>query len=542
MDPVTSSNFTRTRSLRATAGEHMYTLTLADQFKQESSFPTPPQHTTNDTTGTNTNLPQSAATGSAGVAQSTLSRSVSAQSTPTGQNRGPRFHDRRRNRSVRLSLSLPKPVAPPASTTPVSEEPPSIGQYYITAPDLYVSPKAPKVHKSVADGEVYDNTGDFLTLLAAKERRVVELKSELAKAEDDLKRLQNQYSLQDQQPARRPTSQVGLPQIRAALNYQRSTSGSSTSSTVSSGDESSGKGESLRGEAPSTNPNSGAPAAERKLSSFPFPSPPRTAPSGRSLAPPRTSSLFDVVGSGVSAGLAATGYSSPAIEDLPYIIQGGDEFEYDEENMLFDQPTTAKEVIQLGRKIAGGINKQFWTLFDDLASAAIGEEPNPSQLTQTELNQNRLNQLNRPIPAETSPRRSRSSSREARGSGEQGIHPEQQGRQEQEEEEEARLNDYKPVRRSKHGSTEPLGVSTLELRGSPHSKTNHRSDLGDHRGYSVLHSQPAGVSTSLIDLESSEDESTIFPSIRPMTAPIESSAGSGASANSKRFSMYGTDF
>lgn len=413
---------------------------------------------------------------------------------------------------------------------------------------------------------MFDDAADsFLTLLAAKERRVLELRSELAKAEADLQHLQHQYSTHEDRsrrvapPASQYASKVSASTAASNVNaHVRARSSADWHSVTSASSSNSSTSTAATATVASDTKQFGG--AGRMLgSSFPFPSPPKTAPSGRPLAPPRTSSLADQSPTGRGIGDSLS--SSPApIEDLPYLMHN-DEFEFDgESGHNPNVPIRADEVIYMGKKLAEGINSHFWNFYKDLKSAAIGEEilsgsghsggsskrglgsPQPSAVEGQVTNRTVVSERGASRAATASNtfdwRHSRSSTFDSRDSANDYVD------EDDEEDDTLQQSPSPPIRHISSFTTspdEPLGVDSAEFRGSPPSK-NH--PLGEYSGYSVLRETPAGVSTSLIDLESSEDETqTSFTATAlPTTTDTTVHSHLSSTSSSKRYSVYNPDF
>ncbi|KAK9236083.1 hypothetical protein V1525DRAFT_408002 [Lipomyces kononenkoae] len=477
--PPTSTGLTRASSLRATSGNKVYKLRLVDKVYSGDSSPS--------------------------HADSISSPTPVGDPTPSQ-----RLRERRRNRAFRLSISIP--TAPAPSSPPATEESTSV------EPDLFVSPKLPSVSKPSTEPAIYEDSTDFLTLLAAKQRRVLELREELLKAELDLKELQQQWSAHEDRtrrsiqlqaatgPSNSARNRLSFDGSRIAVNGRKSTS-TVTPSNPSATTSTDGKLQ------------NGTGLGRLLAPSFPFPSPPKTAPSGRSFAP-RSSSLNDATSTSASVLAASADY--PGINE---------EFEYDfENNKNVNIPIRADEVIHMGRKLAEGINNHLWNLFDDIKQAAIGEDLSanpPSSSKRASLNA--AGKSTQPFPS-LDWRRSRTTTADSRESANDYVDDE---------------TDRTPSPPVRHMSSfanspitsEPLGVDSPEYRGSPQSRLRQReSQLGEYSGYKVLHETPAGVSsTSLIEFESSEDE--VVPNPQSQDA-----VQSRTSVANKRLSVYRPNF
>ncbi|KAK7206711.1 hypothetical protein BZA70DRAFT_266129 [Myxozyma melibiosi] len=579
MDGVSSPGLARASSLRATTGKNIYNFELVKKVRSDLSAPS----------------------------------SAAAAVTP-GSNSGPSdaLKERRRQRAFRLSLSIPRapPPPPPEVTTPITEDASSV------APDLFVSPKMPT--KPARDSVFFDEAADnFLTLLAAKERRVLELRSELASAEADLQQLQQQYSAHEERPRRaapvpllqqpfanalhghhssQPYSAMAAAttaashvnahvRARSSLDRQSITSASSSTSSTTTTITNDG------------NQTKAAGAGRMLNGSFPFPSPPKTAPSGRPLAPPRTSSLADKP-AGDRAQPNPLSSSPAPIDDLPYLMHN-DEFEYDDESRNNPNvPIRAEEVIVMGKKIAEGINSHFWNFYNDIKAAAVGEELLGAPSRRSGANgspvrdyqqagmgssaaangkSKMLERGSSAAPAnQINWQHSRSSTYDSHDSANDYI-DEDEGQSDDDDNHSTptRVSDSPPIRHissfvNSPVLSEPLGIDSAEFRGSPQSKHGHsmrshplrrtlteqqqqqlqqqqqqqpqqqQLSAGEYNGYSVLRETPAAVSsTSLIDLESSEDES--HTSAPPsLTNTVQSRIST--TEPSKRYSVYNMDF
>ncbi|KAK9333436.1 hypothetical protein V1520DRAFT_270440 [Lipomyces starkeyi] len=509
--PTPPTGLARASSLRATSGNRVYKLRLVDKVNsgQSSSSPAPSVSTT-------------ASTGSSINASATISApAADAEPTPSQQ-----LRERRRNRSFRLSLSIP---TAPAPSSPVAEEPSSVGSYrsccisdafLLPEPDLFVSPKLPTVSKISTEPAIYEDSTDFLTLLATKQRRVLELREELSKAEVDLKELQQQWSAHEDRTRRSVQLQAvtGLPNgARKRLSFDSSRLGNNGRKTVSTG---------LASDPSITtstdNRREGGTGFGRLLSpSFPFPSPPKTAPSGRPFAP-RTSSLNDTASTPASVSTATSGaINYPGINE---------EFEYDfDNNNNVNIPIRADEVIHMGRKLAEGINNHLWNLFDDIKQAAIGEDLSAGPTAAKRVSVHAVGNSTQPL-ASLDWRRSRTTTGDSRESANDYV-------------DETDRSPSPPVRHMSSFAnspikSEPLGIDSPEYRGSPQSKLGSRQkQVGEYSGYNVLHETPAGFSsTSLIEFESSEDE------IAPNNSQSRDAVQSRTSAGNKRISLYGGKF
>ena len=84
----------------------------------------------------------------------------------------------------RMSLSFTTPSSKANRGRPTS--------LIVTTPDIYAVPKAPEARPNLFVSELDSNS--VLTALAAQERHVLELKEELQKAEEDLKKLKTQWA------------------------------------------------------------------------------------------------------------------------------------------------------------------------------------------------------------------------------------------------------------------------------------------------------------------------------------------------------------
>ncbi|KAK9362328.1 hypothetical protein V1504DRAFT_467608 [Lipomyces starkeyi] len=492
--PTPPTGLPRASSLRATSGNRVYKLRLVDKVNsgQSSSSPAPSVSTT-------------ASKGSSINASAT----ISAPAADTEPKPSQQLRERRRNRSFRLSLSIP---TAPAPSSPVAEELSSV------EPDLFVSPKLPTVSKISTEPAIYEDSTDFLTLLATKQRRVLELREELSKAEVDLKELQQQWSAHEDRTRRSVQLQAvtGLPNgARNRLSFDSSRLGNNGRKTVSTG---------LASDPSITtstdNRREGGTGFGRLLSpSFPFPSPPKTAPSGRPFAP-RTSSLNDTASTPASVSTA-----TPGAINYPGI---NEEFEYNfDNNNNVNIPIRADEVIHMGRKLAEGINNHLWNLFDDIKQAAIGEDLSAGPTAAKRVSVNAVGNSTQPL-ASLDWRRSRTTTGDSRESANDYV-------------DETDRSPSPPVRHMSSFAnspikSEPLGIDSPEYRGSPQSKLGSRQkQVGEYSGYNVLHETPAGFSsTSLIEFESSEDE----------IAPSQSrdAVQSRTSAGNKRMSLYGGKF
>ncbi|KAK9326195.1 hypothetical protein V1517DRAFT_312053 [Lipomyces orientalis] len=491
--PLPTAGVARSNSLRATSGNRVYKLRLVDKVNSGNQIPSSVLTTPS---------------ASSIIASSTISTPASeTEPTPSQQ-----LRERRRNRSFRLSLSIPTAVAP---SSPITEEP-------SVAPELFVSPKLPTVSKSNAEPAIYEDSTDFLTLLAAKQRRVLELRDELSKAEIDLKQLQQQWSAHEDRTRR----SVQLQAVSGHSNSARNRISFDSSRVGNSGSKNTHPG-------PTSNPSVTTSTDNKRLSgagigrllspSFPFPSPPKTAPSGRPFAP-RTSSLNDSSSSSATASMAAAGGA-----DYPGT---NDEFEYDyDNNNNVNIPIRADEVIHMGRRLAEGINNHLWNLFDDIKQAAIGEDlvAGPTAAKRASVN-SAGNSSTQPL-ASLDWRRSRTTTGDSRESANDYV------------DDETDRSLSPPLRHmasfvNSPIKSEPLGINSPEYRGSPPSKhTPWEKQLGEYSGYSVLHDAPAAVSsTSLIEFESSEDE------IAPNSAQSQNTVQSRISAGTKRMSLYSPNF
>ncbi|KAK9375979.1 uncharacterized protein V1513DRAFT_441451 [Lipomyces chichibuensis] len=491
--PTPPTGLARASSLRATSGNRVYKLRLVDKVNsgQSASLPASSGSTT-------------ASKGLSINASATISApTADAEPTPSQQ-----LRERRRNRSFRLSLAIP---TAPAPSSPVAEEPSSV------EPDLFVSPKLPTVSKISTEPAIYEDSTDFLTLLATKQRRVLELREELSKAEVDLKELQQQWSAHEDRTRRSVQLQAvtGLPNgARNRLSFDSSRLGNNGRKTMSTGLTSD----------PSITTNTdnrreGGTGFGRLLSqSFPFPSPPKTAPSGRPFAP-RTSSLNDTVSTPGSVSTATPG---------PINYTGiNEDFEYDfDNNNNVNIPIRADEVIHMGRKLAEGINNHLWNLFDDIKQAAIGEDLSAGPTAAKRVSVNAVGDSTQPL-ASLDWRRSRTTTGDSRESSNDYV------------DEETDRSPSPPVRHMSSFAnspikSEPLGIDPPEYRGSPQSKLGSRQkQVGEYSGYNVLHETPAGFSsTSLIEFESSEDE------IAPNNSQSQNAVQSRTSAGNKRMSLY----
>ncbi|KAK9469221.1 hypothetical protein V1512DRAFT_255763 [Lipomyces arxii] len=487
----------RISSLRATSGNRVYKLNLVDKVNQ----------------------PSNSATLSSTIGLSTpddLSSPVESRPSLSAR-------ERRKNRTFRMSLAIPK-APPPTAASPVEQDTPS------AAPDLFVSPKPPKVSRKKTDSIISDDPTDFLTMLAAKQRRVLELRDELGKAESDLKELQKQWSTHEDRTRRsvqlqaitggalqnvRPRTSLDNPNPPPQMSTITATASTTTATSMTkytTGSASGTTGVSADGEIVS----SGANAGRLLAGSFPFPSPPKTAPSGRTFAP-RSSSLNESVLTPESAKTNAhEGIVSPS----------NDDFEYDDDlqNNNVNIPIRADEVIHMGRKLAEGLNSHFWNFYEDIKQAAIGDD----------LILDGKSTTSRPTDRTSLDwRRSRTLTSDSRQSASDYVDDENDNIQRSPSPPIRRISSFmnSPVR------NEPLGVDSPEYRGSPQSKHRHTTN-GDYSGYSVLHEMPAGASsTSLIDFESSEDE--LAPA---QPDPVPESVQSRIAVANKRFSLYGAEF
>ncbi|KAK9486935.1 hypothetical protein V1527DRAFT_29763 [Lipomyces starkeyi] len=503
MDPTVAATYptpptalVRASSLRATSGNRVYKLRLVDKVNsgQSSSSPAP-------------SVSRTASKGSSINASATIS-APAADTEPTPSQK---LRERRRNRSFRLSLSIP---TAPAPSSPVAEEPSSV------EPDLFVSPKLPTVSKISTEPAIYEDSTDFLTLLATKQRRVLELREELSKAEVDLKELQQQWSAHEDRTRRSVQLQAvtGLPNgARNRLSFDSSRLGNNGRKTVTAGlasDPSITTATDNRREA-------GTGFGRLLSPSFPFPSPPKTAPSGRPFAP-RTSSLNDTASMPASVSTA-----TPGAINYPGI---NEELEYDfDNNNNVNIPIRADEVIHMGRKLAEGINNHLWNLFDDIKQAAIGEDLSAGPTAAKRVSVNAVGNSTQPL-ASLDWRRSRTTTGDSRESANDYV-------------DETDRSPSPPVRHMSSFAnspikSEPLGIDSPEYRGSPQSKLGSRQkQVGEYSGYNVLHETPAGLSsTSLIEFESSEDE------IAPNNSQSRDAVQSRASAGNKRMSLYGGKF
>ncbi|KAK9429928.1 hypothetical protein V1505DRAFT_137682 [Lipomyces doorenjongii] len=495
--PPPSTGLARASSLRATSGNRVYKLRLVDKVNSGQS-----------SSSAASSVSTTASKGSSINDSATIpAPAADAEPTPSQQ-----IRERRRNRSFRLSLSIP---TAPAPSSPVAEEPSSV------EPDLFVSPKLPTVSKVSTEPAIYEDSTDFLTLLATKQRRVLELREELSKAEVDLKELQQQWSAHEDRTRRSVQLQAvtGLPNgARNRLSFDGSRPGNSGRKTMST----------MLASNPSIttstdNRREGGTGFGRLLSpSFPFPSPPKTAPSGRPFAP-RTSSLNDTTSTPASVSTA-----TPGAINYPGI---NEEFEYDfDNNNNVNIPIRADEVIHMGRKLAEGINNHLWNLFDDIKQAAIGEDLSAGPTAAKRVSVNAVGNSTQPL-ASLDWRRSRTTTSDSRESASDYV------------DDETDRSASPPVRHMSSFAnspikSEPLGIDSPEYRGSPQSKLGSRQkQVGEYSGYNVLREIPAGVSsTSLIEFESSEDEST------PNKSQSQDAAQSRTSAGNKRMSLYGSNF
>ncbi|KAK9472771.1 uncharacterized protein V1510DRAFT_407134 [Dipodascopsis tothii] len=358
---LTQSGLTRSTSFRATPGNKIYKLALVDKVSGE--HPT----VTRSRSLRSSDLPshshtnsgssfESTDSGSGGGAPSeTTSVSSSAVSPEVEQNK-------RRARRNRLSIAFPKAPTMPASQ-PVVEESPSV------APQLYLSPKPPQPAPENAGG------ADFLTLLAAKQRRVLELKDELARAQAELKLLQKQWSVQEDRSRR--TSMAPKPVARSS--DLAATATAKINSLVNSrarGNRASFDGSDISGSF------AGNAGAHRRDSSdySPVSSPARP---GRAAGPfgIRSASMFEShestpesEGDGTPTGFPVLG-GVGAASDYEFYEEPGYGRQASGQHQI-----KPDDVIHMGKKIAEGLNNQFWTFYEDIKQAAIGEDLIPSAL------------------------------------------------------------------------------------------------------------------------------------------------------------------
>ncbi|KAK9449998.1 uncharacterized protein V1518DRAFT_241944 [Limtongia smithiae] len=574
----------RANSLRATSGTRVYKLKLVDRVNSLSALPS---------------------TSNYGIAPDLISTPPSPERpTPTSTSTFPR--ERRRNAAFRLPLAVSKsePKAPTPVPLPVID---SVAEEVaaIADVDLFVAPQPPPIPAAAIDAAaVDDDATDILTLLAAKERRVVEIRGELAMAEDEVNKLRAQYAaLQNRSRAPAPTAASTRPArlsmdlknapvwfqsaLGPALAAQQPSSSVAASSAfavmpVLTATPAMALGDPPRGIPGSTSSTSSASSTFSAASSassntttasstetkrlsggngigrflsvpFPFPSPPRTAPSGRPFAPPRSSSLNETE----SPNSRASG------DDDRRVLPAADDFDYDdaEAALAANMPIRAEEVIHMGKKLAEGLNSHFWNFYEDLKQAAIGDEiasVRPGSGSGGEFDQ----------------QQPRSMSNTARAS--QGIEwrHTRTSTQSSREEDDLEYDDDEydddemplpPVRSISSFMNSPVNpefdLDNAQRRGSPmrrslsgqsshlsgdgrghninvtHSRNSSEDVSSAYTGYNVLRATPADMSSaSLIDLASSDsDESIAAPPQGSPRRRVETAA-------SKRYSVYGPTF
>ncbi|KAK9453782.1 hypothetical protein V1511DRAFT_489635 [Dipodascopsis uninucleata] len=432
-------------------------------------------------------------------ATSTVTSPASSASSSAERNPLQVSKDRRRHKSFRLSISIP--MAPPPARNPTTEDSPSV------APPLYISPNPPAIPAS-ATVDIQEEHSDFLTLLAAKERRVLELKSELEREEAELSDLRKQWAIQEDR-------------ARRSAQLQAVTSGQTLQAKAPV---------STRSSLDNKRSSVGANIGQRLLApSFPFPSPPKTAPSGRPYAPPRTSSLTDTGNAptgNIPTGNVSTG--SVPTEQLRPSFEVNDEFEYDDDiSSNVRNSIRSDDVIHMGRKLAEGINNHFWTFYEDLKQAAIGDDL-VSAATEAALTAD----TSSGDGSHRGDKHLRSQTVSAHDRDKESVHDYTESSDYDEFD-----NPSPPVRHlsSFVNSPERHGADSPEYRGSPQGKSEKYRQNLDYEGYSVLQSVPAGstMSTSLIDFE---DDTARLRADKNEKEELQKS--SSIDRKSKRWSMF----
>ncbi|KAI9822603.1 MAG: hypothetical protein M1827_000322 [Pycnora praestabilis] len=256
-------------------------------------------------------------------------------------------------RGKRLSLSFPvqsgtgdgnPPKQSPSSSTSKTPE-------YATFPAL--------VEKSMPSPT---DSGSFLTALAAQERKVLELKEELQRAEGDLQKLKRQWAMHEATKKRNETKHM----------HQLQSLYTGLGGIQSSGEDDNGSSRLIR-----EHERRRVTAAEKK--------PPRKAFSGRHtrtlslLSPEKTlygQHFLRSADSDVPFGASPSNSEVLRSEVAPQMTRTATEYPTDT-SMPSQVPYNGppKDVLlRTGRQMASDLREGLWTFIDDLRQATVGEE------------------------------------------------------------------------------------------------------------------------------------------------------------------------
>ncbi|KAI9740501.1 MAG: hypothetical protein M1834_005081 [Cirrosporium novae-zelandiae] len=213
---------------------------------------------------------------------------------------------------------------------------------------------------------VPSETTDFLTVLAAQERRVLELKEELSKAESDLEKLQKQWAAHEATRNRREIrrSEPMRPLSMSSVRFEETSEDESVSVRLSL------EKERRRLMRASTHP------AQRKVFS-----------GGRhtralSLLSPTTSSSNNSLSqsslSGIEPPMTARSVSSMSSPQLQPRSLAMKNLENNTSHKLKDNDQVSElardALLRTGKRMAVDIKAGLWTFIEDLRQATVGDE------------------------------------------------------------------------------------------------------------------------------------------------------------------------
>lgn len=265
-------------------------------------------------------------------------------------------------RTNRFSMSFPVQPAGASSPTRVSQSPTRDAPPVV--PEALASPTGPT-----------DTT--FLTAIATQERRVLELKEELQKAEADLTKLKRQWAQHEANKKRNDARKVTkLQPLQTALPTVEKKEDAEGSSTTMQQDMERRKALLNVGRSSNRTVFSGSrhtrtlsllsPARDDTKPTFQRPLPPRKdSLSGRSkrsldIAPPQQTRPALMARASTTADLTTeVAETADSNIDLPDNLERG--IDHD-------------QFIRTGRKMATDLKDGLWTFFEDLRQATVGDE------------------------------------------------------------------------------------------------------------------------------------------------------------------------
>ena len=253
--------------------------------------------------------------------------------------------------SKRLTLTFP--ILSP-STAAERQGSPSPG---VSTPALSEQSASPNKADFAFPSPTVDSAG-FLTALAAQERKVLELKEELQRAETDLTKLKRQWAIYE---ANKKKSE-----IRRVETLQPITGSPNTAAVIES--EAARREQLKKLERPVRKTAQRVFSGSKHTRALSLLSPTIGQYSG-------SSSFEDILSPSKVATAEEAGLASPSSEQqaLDYVSTTFNKT-YKEINRRSLPPPSRDVLVKTGKQMASDIKEGFWTFFEDIRQATVGEE------------------------------------------------------------------------------------------------------------------------------------------------------------------------